>query len=56
MISAISWVPRGAAKADPEQAEINENDAEAMQAAALAEAQGASEVRIFGHSCESRPK
>lgn len=46
MISAIAWIPKGAAKAVPEQAEIDEDDAEAMLAAADAEAQGASEVRL----------
>ena len=46
MISAIAWIPKGAAKEVPEQAEIDEDDAEAMLAAADAEAQGESEVRF----------
>ena len=45
MISAIAWIPRGAAKAEPEQAVIDNDDADAMLAAAQAEAQGASGVR-----------
>ena len=46
MISAIAWIPKGAAKQVPEQAVIEDDDAEAMLAAADADAQGASEVRF----------
>jgi len=46
MISAVAWIPKGAAKAVPEQAEIDEYDADAMLAAADADTQGASEVRL----------
>lgn len=41
MISALAWIPRGAAKAEPEVAELTEAEIEAMQAAA---AEGADDV------------
>lgn len=44
MISAVAWIPKGAAKAEPEHADIGEDDAEAMRAAADVDAQGTSEV------------
>ena len=47
MISAIAWIPRGAAKEEPEQAEIENDDAEAMLAAAQADAQAASGVGMI---------
>lgn len=50
MISAIAWIPRGAAKAEPEQALIDNDDAEAMLAAAQAEAQSASGDEIDSDS------
>lgn len=44
MISAVAWIPKGAAKAEPEHADIGEDDVDAMRAAAQAEALGESEV------------
>ena len=43
MISALAWIPRGAAKAEPEVAEVTEEELAAMRAAA--EAQEEQEVR-----------
>lgn len=34
MISALAWIPKGAAKAEPEMAELTEAEIEAMRAAA----------------------
>lgn len=45
MISSLAWIPKGAAKALPEYAEISEQDAEALKIAAEAEDTGASDVR-----------
>jgi hypothetical protein len=44
MISSLAWIPRGAAKTEPEFAYIPEEDAEALRAAADADAAAASDV------------
>ena len=46
MISSIAFIPKGAAKSVPDQAEIDEHDMEAMRAAAEAEAQASSGVSV----------
>ena len=46
MISAICWIPKGAAKPVPEQAEITEEELAALKA--QAEAAGGDEVSMCG--------
>lgn len=45
MISALAWIPRGAARLDPQFVEIGENDEEAIKAAS--DLRDVEEVRCF---------
>jgi hypothetical protein len=53
MISALAWIPRGAAKAEPEVAELTEAEIEAMKAAAAEEGDDVPDVRAAA-ACRRR--
>jgi hypothetical protein len=46
MISALAWIPRGAAKAVPEVAEVTEAEIAAMKAAAAEDVEDGAEVWV----------
>ncbi len=53
MISCLAWIPKGAAKSEPEYAEFLADDIEALRAAAYVEAQPASGVCFLNRSFNS---